>query len=150
MHRLVNRKMGGQSFFQSLARLIAGGAYVAMIVVLAGRLSVAQAPAAAPALTWEQVQEQFRRNNPNLVAGRTNVEETRANEITAGLRPNPQLSLTVDQWRLFQGNPYRPFGGNQTIGQYSQLLERQNKRPLRVESAKLASAISATDLADVE
>lgn len=102
------------------------------------------------ALTWDEVRERFRKQNPSLMAGDTFVQENRANEITAGLRPNPQLSLTVDQWRLFQGDPYRPFGNSQTIGAVSQLIERRNKRGLRVESTKLGTAISATDLADLE
>jgi cobalt-zinc-cadmium efflux system outer membrane protein len=102
------------------------------------------------ALSWDEVRERFRSSNPSLLAGQTFVEENRANETTAGLRPNPQLALTIDQWRLFQGNPYRPFGTAQTIAQVSQLIERRNKRGLRVESAQLATAISGTDLADLE
>src|SRR6516165_10705728 len=93
-------------------------------------------PAAAQApLSWEQVLQRFQQNNPALIAGQTNVEETRANEITAGLKPNPQLSLTFDQWALFQTNPYQPFANAQSIVEVTQLIERRRKRPLRVESA---------------
>lgn len=99
-------------------------------------------------MTWDQVAERFEKNNPNLITGRTSVEETRTSEITAGLRPNPQMNLTIDQWNLFQPNPFRPFANSQTIGSVTQLIERQNKRGLRVESAKLATSISSSDLAD--
>ena len=68
-------------------------------------------------LSWEEVRERFRVNNPSLMAGATFVEENRANEITAGLRPNPQLNFTADQWKLFSGDPYRPLGAAQTIVQ---------------------------------
>ena len=101
-------------------------------------------------MNWDAVRERFRQNNPNLLVGRTNVEETRAIEITAGLRPNPQLSLTIDQWNFFSTDPFRPFGASQTITSISQLIERRNKRGLRVDSAKLATSVSATDLLDLE
>jgi cobalt-zinc-cadmium efflux system outer membrane protein len=108
-------------------------------------------PAAAQGpLSWEQVLQRFQQNNPALLAGQTNVEETRANEITAGLKPNPQISFTSDQWNLFQTNPYRPFAASQTIVEVSQLIERRRKRPLRVESAQLATSIAGTDQADAQ
>jgi cobalt-zinc-cadmium efflux system outer membrane protein len=101
-------------------------------------------------LSWDEVRERFRRNNHSLQAGQTFVDENHANETTAGLRPNPQLSAIFDQWRLFQGNPYRPLGTAQSIVEISQLIERRNKRGLRVASAQLATAISSSDLADLE
>ncbi len=108
-------------------------------------------PAAAQGpLSWEQVLQRFQQNNPALIAGQTNVEETRANEITAGLRPNPELSFTSDQWNLFHTDPYRPFAASQTIVAVTQLIERRRKRPLRVESAQLASSIAGSDQADAE
>jgi cobalt-zinc-cadmium efflux system outer membrane protein len=100
------------------------------------------------ALTWEQVLQRFQQNNPALLAGQTNVEETRANEITAGLRPNPDLSLTIDQWNLFQTDPFQPFANAQTIVAVTQLIERRHKRQLRVESAKLATSMAGSDQAD--
>src|SRR5947209_16934149 len=108
-------------------------------------------PAAAQApLSWEQVLQRFEQNNPALIAGQTNVEETRANEITAGLKPNPQLSLTSDQWNLFHTDPYRPFAFSQTIVSVTQLIERRQKRPLRVESAGLATSIAGSDQVDAQ
>src|SRR5260370_30154721 len=97
-------------------------------------------------MSWDEVRDRFRQNNPQLLAGRTGVEETQANEITAGLKPNPQLSFTIDQWNFFRTDPFRPFGSSQTISTISQLIERRGKRGLRVESAKLATAMSRTDL----
>jgi cobalt-zinc-cadmium efflux system outer membrane protein len=108
-------------------------------------LAFAQTP-----LTWDQVRERFENNNPALAASDAGVEEMRANEITAGLRPNPTLSIVSDQWRVFQGNPYRPFEEAQTIPVVSQLIERKNKRMLRVESARDASAMAQFDRSDLE
>jgi outer membrane protein, heavy metal efflux system len=101
-------------------------------------------------MRWEEVLERFQRNNPALLAGQTNVEETRANEITAGLRPNPQISLTIDQWNFFRTDPFRPFANSQTIGSITQLIERQHKRQLRVESARLSTSMAGTDQADAQ
>ena len=43
-------------------------------------------------LTWEQVRLRFEQNNPTLLAGKLSVEESKASEITAFLRPNPEMS----------------------------------------------------------
>jgi cobalt-zinc-cadmium efflux system outer membrane protein len=113
-------------------------------------LPLAAGVCAQTTLNWEQVRERFRSNNPALAAGATNIEETRANETTAGLRPNPNLSVVSDQWHVFESNPYRPFGTAQTTAEVSQLVERRNKRGIRVQSAQLATSMAGTDQADLE
>ena len=42
--------------------------------------------------------------------GSLGIDESKADEVTAYLRPNPDLTVGVDQVAPFQGNPYRPFG----------------------------------------
>jgi cobalt-zinc-cadmium efflux system outer membrane protein len=118
--------------------------------VLLPMAALALPATAQTALQWEEVLQRFQRNNPALLAGQTNVEETRANEITAGLRPNPQISLTIDQWNFFHTNPFQPFANSQTIGSITQLIERQHKRQLRVDSARLATSMAGTDQADAQ
>lgn len=49
-----------------------------------------------PALTWQQVRERFETNNPALLADKLTIDESKAQEITAFLRPNPTVDLTVD------------------------------------------------------
>ena len=51
---------------------------------------------AQQALTWEQVKAKFEAVNPVLKADAANVEEMKAEEITAFLRPNPQFTLAAD------------------------------------------------------
>jgi len=46
---------------------------------------------AQDALTWEQVRERFHNANPNLRATRVGIDETKASEITAYLKPNPEV-----------------------------------------------------------
>lgn len=118
---------------------------------LAGFLLVVSAASAQTALTWEQVRERFRTNNPNLTAGRVGVEQSRAQEITAYLRPNPDLSLTTDGTQL---TPYlgvwRPLAGTQVGSGISYLHEREHKRELRRDSAQGATAIASSTLEDQE
>ena len=42
-------------------------------------------------------------NNPTLLAGKLNISELQAQEITAHFRPNPQLTLLADQIDPFPG-----------------------------------------------
>ena len=59
-------------------------------------------------LTWEDAKREFEAANPTLRAGRIGIQESRADEVTAYLRPNPDLTVGVDQVNPFNGNPYRP------------------------------------------
>ena len=58
-----------------------------LIAVSAGS-SVAQT-----ALTWQEVRDRFEKANPTLQAGQIGIDESRAQEITANLRPNPNLTV---------------------------------------------------------
>ncbi len=105
---------------------------------------------AQQALTWEQIRERFRVNNPNLMASRVSIEEAKANEITAGLRPNPEIGVVLDQFHVFNPDQFRPFDTAQWTPTISQLFERHHKRQLRVESARLATSGATTDQLDLE
>jgi cobalt-zinc-cadmium efflux system outer membrane protein len=119
--------------------------------VLAGFLVMAGAAPAQTALTWEQVRERFRENNPTLAAGRLAVDTARATEITAHLRPNPQFNLLTDGTQIipYQG-VWRPFAGTMVSSGLSYLVERGNKRNLRFESAKQSTDIAASTYLDQE
>src|ERR1017187_10798683 len=94
--------------------------------------------------TWQQIKDKFEAANPALKAAQLNVNESRAAEITAYLRPNPSLTGTLDQINPLTTIPssvsgnsvYRPFANTLPFGSVSYLYERQNKRELRLESAK--------------
>ena len=57
------------------------------------------------ALTWQEVRDKFEAANPTLHAGQIGIDESKANETTAYLRPNPNLSLLADQIDPFPGGP---------------------------------------------
>jgi len=52
---------------------------------------------AQKALTWQEVRDKFEASNPTLRAGQIGIDESRAQEVTANLRPNPNLTILADQ-----------------------------------------------------
>ncbi len=115
------------------------------LILLAATGACAQTP-----LTWQQVRDRFTASNPTLRAARLGIDESRADEITANLRPNPDLNATVDQINPFTGNPYRPFGFALPLGSVTYLHERGHKRELRTESAREGTRITESQVADQE
>jgi cobalt-zinc-cadmium efflux system outer membrane protein len=109
-----------------------------------------QVSAPTPPLTWRETQEHFRSNNSTLLAGQVSIEEARAQEISAFLRPNPDLTLGWDQINPFTSNPYQPLSQSYVYGSFSYLHERERKRELRLTSAKGATAIAISTQSDLE
>ena len=101
-------------------------------------------------LTWSQAKDRFRANNPTLLAGQVTIDESRAEEITADLKPNPGISLGWDQLTPFNGNPYRPISQSYLFWSVDYLHEREHKRELRLASAQKATAISISAQSDLE
>ena len=120
-----------------------------IVMIITGIL--ADCASAQKALTWEEVRVKFEAANPTLQAGQIGVDEFRAQETTAYLRPNPNLSLLADQIDPFNGgSPHGPFAyllGSATV---SYLHERQHKRELRLESAQKATGIATSSQTDLE
>jgi cobalt-zinc-cadmium efflux system outer membrane protein len=106
---------------------------------------------AQQALTWLQIKDRFEAANPTLRAAQLSIDESKAQEITAYLRPNPEVGFATDGTQLtpFDGG-WRPFSGTQYTGSFSYLHERQHKRELRLESARKATAVAQSQLADQE
>jgi len=112
--------------------------------------TVAPAPP-ADLWTWDQVKGKFEQNNATLMAGRLNIDELKAEEITSFLRPNPQFSLAVDGTQVAPSHgEWRPFAGTFETPGISQLFERQHKRHLRQESARQGTAIGSAEQDDLE
>lgn len=106
---------------------------------------------AQTALTWQQIKERFEAANPTLKAAQLNIDESRAEEITAYLRPNPDFSFAADGTQLtpYQG-VWRPFTGTQFSPSISYLHERQHKRELRLAAAKESTEVAASAYLDQE
>jgi cobalt-zinc-cadmium efflux system outer membrane protein len=102
-------------------------------------------------LTWEQVRARFETSNPTLLAGKLNVDESKAQEITAFLRPNPTLTLLADGTQIApHKGVWQPFAGTFESPGISYLHERQHKRELRLESAQKGTSIASSQQADLE
>jgi outer membrane protein, heavy metal efflux system len=114
-------------------------------------LAVALNASAQQTLTWEQVRLRFEQNNPTLLADQLNIDESKAQEITAFLRPNPQFSMAVDGTQIAPDKGvWRPFAGTFETPGISYLQERRHKRQLRLESAKKGTLIAESSHADLE
>jgi outer membrane protein, heavy metal efflux system len=103
---------------------------------------------AQQSFTWQQIRDRFEAANPTLGAARINVDESRAQEVTAYLRPNPDASFAADQFEPFNTNPYRPFAAILSAASFSYLHERQHKRELRLESQQKATTVAVSQLED--
>jgi cobalt-zinc-cadmium efflux system outer membrane protein len=109
----------------------------------------ARAQTTAP-LTWAQVQQRFEQNNPTLQAGATGISESRAEEISADLRPNPQLTLSEDGTQIAPNTGvWMPLTGTYEVAQLSYLHERDHKRELRLKSAQAGTAVAISNQADL-
>ena len=121
------------------------------VFLLFGVTCLAMQLCAQQTFTWQQIEDKFEATNPTLKAAQFSIDESRAAEITAYLRPNPDFSLSADG---FQVTPYqgvwRPFSGTWIRPAISYLHERQHKRELRLESAKKSTDVAASAYLDQE
>jgi len=116
-----------------------------------GIVLLASSARAQDALTWDQIKAKFEAANPALKAYELNVEEMKAEEITAFLRPNPQFTAATDGTQLApHSGVWQPLAGTQYQGNFSYLHERDHKRELRLESAKEGTQITASQHEDLE
>jgi cobalt-zinc-cadmium efflux system outer membrane protein len=106
---------------------------------------------AQTALSWDQVKTRFETANPTLKADALNVEEMKAEEITAFLRPNPGLTVSADGNQVAPHNGvWQPVKGTQVQTAFSYLHERERKRELRQQSAKEGTQIALSLHTDLE
>ena len=132
--------------------------YAAALLSLALALPRLQAQQASgppsltpPALTWDQVKARFEAANPALKADALQVDESRAQEITAFLRPNPTLTAGGDGAQITPHHGvWQPLVGTQYQSGLSYLYERERKRQLRLETAQDATKVAESNHEDVE
>jgi cobalt-zinc-cadmium efflux system outer membrane protein len=124
-------------------RLVWRGCAGCVLVVCLASDGDAQTP-----LSWSEVRARFEAMNPTLQAGQVGIDESKAAEMTAYLRPNPQGSVTLDQvGNTEEGNLFSAATLSTTV---SYLHEREHKRELRRDSAQGATAIVTSAQADLE
>src|SRR5260370_28858968 len=119
------------------------GSFLAVLLAESG---FAQKP-----LTWPEVRDKFEAANPTLRAGQIGIDESKAQEITAFLRPNPNLALSTDGTQLARYHGvWQPLAGTMLLTNFSYMHERRHQRELRLESAQKATGIATSGQADLE
>ena len=121
----------------------------ASLLLAAGCLAQTAAPTRT--LTWQETVDRFEANNPTLLAGKVTIDESRADEITAYLRPNPSFGVAIDQITPFGLNngSYRPLTNGYEYATLDYLHERRRKRELRLQSVQGATRIAISDQEDL-
>jgi outer membrane protein, heavy metal efflux system len=113
--------------------------------------ALAESGFAQKALTWQEVRDKFEAANPTLRAGQIGIDESKAQEVTAFLRPNPNFTLSADGTQIAPRNSvWRPLAGTYETPGISYLHERQHKRELRLESAQKATGVAVSGQADLQ
>ncbi len=124
--------------------------------MLLGLALAAPAPAAfgqstdLAELTLAQAELLLQSRSRELLAARRALEAAQANTLTAGARPNPTLSLgvaTINPQAGIGSGPWRDKTVDSSI-RVDQVIERGDRRELRVATAQLLASASAEDLSD--
>lgn len=103
------------------------------------------------ALSWEEIKAKFEAANPTLKAAQLDVDESRAAEITAYLRPNPDFTFSADGAQISRNQGvWQPFSGVVETPSISYLHERRHKRGLRRDGARASTAIAESSSLDQE
>jgi cobalt-zinc-cadmium efflux system outer membrane protein len=80
-----------------------------------------------------------------------NIKESKADEITAFLRPNPTFALSADGIQIAPDKGvWQPLTGTFESPSISYLLERRRKRQLRLESSRKGTLMAEFNHADLE
>ena len=128
-----------------MKRFPIGSALLLLAVLLPGLALQAQT-APAP-ITLQQAVDIARTKNPNLLSGQQHVNATKASEITAGLRQNPNFTVSGSEVSLPANNPSNPY---QYVGNVNRLFERGEKRRWRLDVAHATTDVTQSQYKDSE
>ncbi len=126
----------------------AGGSFAARTTAVVAVLCLLAGPGGAQEplrrLSLDEALALALERNPTVQAKAAELRSVRANEITAGLRPNPTMSFLAEQLKPGQA---------QQDGQYTvnvgQPIELGGKRLHRVDAARAATRVTAYQFEDV-
>jgi len=151
--RLKSGGVRSGHFGASMSRRTCGSVLLLLLssVSLAAQSTALATPSHPEVWNWEAVKNRFELNNPTLLAAKLNIDEQKAQEITAHLRPNPTLTISADGTQVTPSRGvWQPFAGTFVSPGVSYLFERRNKRNLRYDAARQGTAISTAQQADSE
>ena len=111
-------------------------------------------PQAPVTITLDEATQMALAHNHNLLAARTTVQQSEAQETTANLRPNPSIFSDWEYLPLMHpsGSGFLDYLHDSTEGDLglSYLFERGKKRQHRLQAAKDATAVTRSQVADNE
>jgi cobalt-zinc-cadmium efflux system outer membrane protein len=114
--------------------------------------TLAQKPGAVMVSLDDAIQMALQHNH-NLLAARTTIQQSEAEETTANLRPNPVLMSDAQFLPIFQPDQFSSDYINNTaqfdLG-ISYLFERGKKRQHRLQAAQDVTAVTRSQVADNE
>ena len=97
-------------------------------------------------LTLDTVVSTYIEKNLDLEAARYRLERTRADQIAAGLRPNPGLTLTAENFAFSGPTPFNRV--YEVSASYSETIELGGKRALRQRVANATVSAAEAQFAD--
>jgi cobalt-zinc-cadmium efflux system outer membrane protein len=121
--------------------------HLVSLLVWFSAASLLPAQTAGVPLTLQQAIALARAKNPALLSGQQHVAATRASEVTAGLRQNPNLTLSGTDVTLSANNPGNPYSYAANL---SRLFERGQKRRWRLDVAHNTTDVTQSQYQDVE
>ena len=123
-----------------------------LFFLLLARPGVAQTQGPVKITLDEAIQLALKHNH-SMLAARTTIRQSQAQEVTANLRPNPALFADWEYLPLFtpsaQNTTYLHDSTEADLG-ISYLIERGKKRQHRLQAAKDQTAVTVSTVADNE
>jgi cobalt-zinc-cadmium efflux system outer membrane protein len=137
----------------NLSKVLWGSALWLLCLALGVGTTLGQQAASPPRIDLDQAIQLALAHNHVLKAARTQIQQSQAQEITAGLRPNPVLTwdalffpfFSPDQFNSDYLNNITEFDAG--IG-YT--IERGHKRQARIRAARDQTAVARSEVSDSE
>src|ERR1700720_4525584 len=146
--RLKGSKRASLQIQYGRLAFVAGAVFICALSTALGQ--TAQGPVR---ITLDQAIEMALQHNHTLLAARTTIPQSQAQEITANLRPNPELFTDWDYLPFFSPSSFSSTYLHDLtefdIG-VSYLIERGKKRERRFQAAKDATAVTRSQVDDNE
>jgi outer membrane protein, heavy metal efflux system len=124
-----------------------GSRRFALVVALLAVASCLHAQTAGAPISLQQAIALAQTKNPSLLSAQQHVIATRASEVTARLRQNPNLTLGGTDVTLAANNPGNPYSYSANL---SRLFERGQKRRWRLDLAHSTTDVTQSQYQDTE
>jgi outer membrane protein, heavy metal efflux system len=132
------------------SKVLRKSAIAGLLLLLAGTASAQSPP---PTISLDQAVDLALAHNHSLRATRTLIDQNKAQEVTAGLRPNPSLNGDTLYLPIFTPSDFST-DTLSTLTEFdlgvSYLFERGKKRQRRIDAARDATAVTRDQVSDSE